>query len=92
MSYVLVTADFPGVTGDQRSKIYKCLVEKSWKKIQEPGRDIDTVWQASFKADVSEKDAIRVTINEFVECSKPYCNPKLAVHWGPTEPTRYGLT
>lgn len=91
MSFVLATADFPGVTGDQRSKIYDCLAKKSWTKITEPGRDIDTVWKAPFRADIPEKEAIRIAIEEFVNCSKPYCKPKLVVHWGPSEPTGYGL-
>ena len=91
MSYVLVTADFPAITSDQRDKIYKCLEERKWHKVREFGRDISTVWWASFKEDVSEVDAIKITINDFENCSKPYCKSKLVIHWGPNKPTFHGL-
>ena len=90
-SYVLVTADFPGVNSDQRKKIYECLDKEKWKKVTEPGRDIDTVWYASFAETVSEKDAIDLAISDFVSCCKPHCKPKLVVHWGPNKPTFHGL-
>ncbi|MEI9911356.1 MAG: hypothetical protein WDO71_17860 [Bacteroidota bacterium] len=85
-SYVMVTADFPGVNADNRAKIYECLKAEKWKKITEPGRDIDTVWYASFEADVKEEDAIKISINDFVKCSKTYCQVKLVIHWGPHKP------
>jgi hypothetical protein len=91
MSYVLVTADFPGVSSTDRDKIYKCLEEKYWKKVTELGRDITTAWYDSFKDDVSEKGAINTTISDFENCSKPYCKPKLVIHWGPNKPTFHGL-
>lgn len=91
MSYILVTADFPGVSADQRKKIYSLLAEKLWNKIHEPGRDIDTVWQASFQEGVSEENSIKETKSDFDNCSKPYCKPKLVIHWGPSKPTRHGL-
>jgi len=91
MSYVLVTADFPGVTTEQRDRIYKCLEEKMWHKVKEFGRDISTVWWASFKESVSEEGAIRTTISDFENCSKPYCKPKLVIHWGPNKPTFHSL-
>jgi hypothetical protein len=90
-SYVMVTADFPGVSSTDRNKIYECLKKNSWTKVTEPGRDIDTVWYAPFNDDVSEADAKKVSRTEFEECSKPYCKPKLAVHWGPNQPTTYNL-
>jgi len=91
MAYVMVTADFPNVTSQQREKIYECLKNEKWTKVTEPGRDIDTVWYASFVEAVSEEEAIRISINDFVKCSKPYCSPKLALHWGPHKPTFHGL-
>lgn len=91
MSYVMVSADFPGVNGEQRKKIYECLKEKKWVKVTEPGRDIDTVWYAKFQDTLSEQDCIRITIKDFDDCSKPYCKPKLVIHWGPNKPTFYGL-
>lgn len=87
----MVSADFPGVSSTDRNKIYECLKEKFWKKVTEPGRDIDTVWYASFKDDVSEASAIRITKDDFESCSKPYCTPKLAIHWGPNKPSLYNL-
>ena len=91
MSYILVTADLPDVSTDQRKAIYKCLEEKKWNKITEFGRDVSTAWYASFGESTSEKDAIATTINEFVACSQPYCKPKLVIHWGPNKPTFHGL-
>lgn len=91
MAYVLVSADFPGVTTDQRDKIYKCLEEKHWKKVKELGRDISTVWYGFFEEGGSEVGATQTAINDFENCSKPYCKPKLVIHWGPNKPTFHGL-
>ena len=91
MSYVLLSADFPGVTGQQRNEIYECLAKKNWHKIVEPGRDISTTWQGYFKS-VTESEAIEIAKNHFVTCASPYCKPKLVIHWGPNEPTYVGLT
>jgi hypothetical protein len=91
MSYVLVSADFPDVTTTQRDTIYKCLDDKKWIKVRELGRDISTTWYASFEGSVTEIVAIEITISDFVNCSKPYCKPKLVIHWGPNKPTFYGL-
>lgn len=90
-SYVLVTADFPDVTSEQRTRIYKCLEEEKWKKVIEFGRDISTVWWASFEDTVAESSAIKITINDFEKCSKRFCKPKLVIHWGPNKPTFHGL-
>jgi len=60
----MVSADFPGVNTQQRQLIYKCLQDKQWQKVTEPGRDIDTVWYASFKETVTESSAIKITIEE----------------------------
>ena len=92
ISYVMVSADFPGVTPVERTKIYECLKEKKWKKVTEPGRDIDTVWYASFKDGVSEKSAKRISKDDFESCSKGYCTPKLTIHWGPNTPSFHNLT
>jgi hypothetical protein len=86
------TADFPAVTATQRDAIYKCLREKNWVKVTEPGRDIDTVWYAVFNETATEQGAIRRGITDFVSCSEKYCKCKLALHWGPSKPTFHGLT
>ena len=91
MSFVLVTADFPDVTSTQRQSIYYCLDENKWKKVTELGRDVSTVWYAEFSSEVSESSAIRISIDEFEKCSKPYCRPKLVLHWGPNKPTFHNL-
>lgn len=88
MAYVLVTADFPGVTADQRNKIYDCLKEKKWKKVVEPVRDVSTAWYAGFVEDATEAGSIATAISDFDGCGKPYdCTPKLVIHWGPSKPT-----
>ena len=91
MSYVLITADFPGVTSEQRKEIYECLELKNVTKVHEAHRDIDTVWTAYFPDDVAEIDSINSIIMIFEDCSKSYCKPKLVMQWGPHRPTRYGL-
>lgn len=59
MSYILLTADFPGVTSDQRTKIYESLKKESWQKVTEAGRDVSTAWFAQFDDSFTEKSAIR---------------------------------
>jgi hypothetical protein len=90
MGYVMVSADFPGVTSEQRQKIYKCLEEKHWKKVTEFGRDISTVWYGYFR-DALEDNAVKAAISNFNECSRPYCVPKLVLRFGPNEPKFSGL-
>lgn len=91
-AYILVTADFPGITTEEREKIYQLLAIKKWNKIRELGRDISTSWYASFAEGIPEKRAIEVTIEEFNESSRSYCIPKLVIQWGPHKPTFHGLT
>lgn len=90
-SYVLVSADFPGITSSQRDKIYACLEKEKWKKVTEPGRDISTTWYASFNNDVSESSAIKITKDDFDTCCNGYCEPKLVIHWGQSKPTFHNL-
>lgn len=92
MAYILVTADFPDVTSEQRNKIYECLKTKQWNKVTEFGRDITTAWYTSFKEGVSEASAIKVTMDDFDTCSRPHCKPKLVIHWGTNKPTFHNLT
>lgn len=89
MPYILVTADFPGVLSENRKKINECLNTKNIKKVHEPGRDIDTVWEAYSTSD--ETTAINNVIKIFEDCCKLYCKPKLVIHYGPNKPTRHGL-
>lgn len=87
--YVMVTADFPDVDSSKRTKIYECLKEKKWEKINEVGRDISTVWYASFKENVAYTEAIDISKKDFINCAKPYTTPKLAIHAGPNKPSIY---
>jgi hypothetical protein len=84
--YAMVSADFPGVTPDQRAKIYKCLEANNWKKFENVGRDITTCWFASFENNVSYDSIIKITTTEFTDCSKPYCKPRLVIHVGSVKP------
>lgn len=88
---MLVSADFPAVTSEKRKKIYECLEQNKWVKVHEPGRDISTVWYASFAAGVTEASAIRITKDDFDKCSAPI-QPKLIMQFGPSMPTRHNLT
>jgi len=88
-SYVMVTADFPNVDAGERTKIYECLEKKDWTKVSDIGRDISTVWYASFKEGISYEKAISITKNDFMDCAGPYTTPKLAIHAGPNKPSIY---
>jgi hypothetical protein len=92
MAYILVSADFPGVTAEQRDEIYRALKKANWQKVTEFGRDISTTWYASFKEGASESGAIQTTKNNFTDCSSPYCKPKLVIHFGPSKPSFHGLS
>jgi len=87
--YVMVSADFPGVTDEQRKVIYDCLSKDKWTNIHTHGRDISTVWKASFKDGVTNDEAISTAKSDFEKCSKPYTTPKLAIHAGPNGPKVY---
>ena len=91
MGYVLVTADFPEVTANQRKEIYERLDQEKWRKITEYGRDISTVWQAKFEDNIIEARAKAISKSDFENCSSPYCTPKLVIHFGPGEPTKCNL-
>ncbi|NVM54790.1 MAG: hypothetical protein HWN66_13895 [Candidatus Helarchaeota archaeon] len=67
--YVMVTADFPDVDSSKRAKIYECLEKKHWTKVSDIGRDISTVWYASFKEGVSYEEAISITKDRFMNCA-----------------------
>lgn len=89
MGYVMVSADFPGVTATQRQQIYECLEKNHWTKVTDFGRDISTVWYASYST--AGDVAIKAAINRFKECSSLYCEPKLVAHYGPDKPKKHGL-
>ncbi|MCK5605624.1 hypothetical protein KAR91_27265 [Candidatus Pacearchaeota archaeon] len=85
--YVLVSADFPDVDSSERTKIYECLEGKNWKKVEDAGRDISTVWYAFFNDDASDEGAISTSKADFIACAKSYTTPKLVLHVGPNKPT-----
>ncbi len=84
--YALVSADFPEITSIQREKIYERLKNKNWEKFENVGRDITTCWYANFDSVATDSGIIQTTINEFRECSNPYCRPKLVIHIGINKP------
>lgn len=85
--YVMVSADFPFVDPSKREKIYKCLEEKKWTKVTDVGRDISTVWYASFEEGTSYDGAIDTSKNDFMNCARFYTTPKLVIHAGPNKPS-----
>lgn len=85
--YVMVTADFPDVDPADKEKIYEWLRQKDWTKVSGVGRDIPTVWYASFKEGESYDEAIRLSKGYFITCAAPYTTPKLVIHAGPNRPT-----
>ena len=89
MGYVMVSADFPDVTSAQRDIIYDCLEKKNWTKFTNIGRDISTSWFGYFSSEVSEQSALEISKRNFVDCSKQYTTPKLALHFGNNKPTTY---
>jgi hypothetical protein len=88
MSYVLVTADFPGVNAGQKAKIYSSL-KKKWQQVNEPASGA-TFWLTSFQNALSETDFIKV-VTDFVSCAQPYCNPRLTLQLSPTKPALGGV-
>jgi hypothetical protein len=91
MSCVIVKADFPGTTAEQREKIYEALERANWDKVHSAGNGKDPVWYASFPTTISETILIKTAINDFVTCSKPYCNPNIELQWGPSQTIFQGL-
>ncbi len=78
MPYALVTADFPGITTEQRKEIYARLKIKQWLKIKEFGPQIFTIWQASFREDVTDTEIKQATIEDFTTCAGSV-KPKLVI-------------
>ena len=91
MAYALVTADFPGASSEKRKEIYECLKKENWLKVTEFGRDISTVWRASFQPGASDQRMKSTAINDFTKCSFPVV-PKLVVITSEYEPAYHGLT
>ena len=90
MGYVVVTAELPGITPDQRTLIDECLKKKDWVKATEFTGNIPTVWHRHFPSEF-ENRAIEITKENFRSCCQPYCKPKLVLHWGRNGPIFSGL-
>jgi hypothetical protein len=82
MSYIIVHAQFPETTNEERNEIYKNLDSKGWKKIHTIGIDVSTIWQL-FSASPLTSVLMNNAQSDFNECSKKYTKPKLVVHVGP---------
>lgn len=88
MNYVIVKANFPATSTAQREQIYACLEKDNWKKVHDGA---EPVWYTSVENAISEPELINEAIRDFVNCSKPYCNPNLELQWGPTLTTFQSL-
>jgi hypothetical protein len=87
MSYIIVTADFPGTDPDQRAAIYEELEKEQWSMAQDPGAGMGTIWYAAAESNLSETEFIKTAIHHFATCSQPYCNPRLTLQLTPAKPT-----
>ena len=90
MSYILITADFPGVKPDQCNKITSDLEQKYWKKVNEEDANINTAWYRFFPNDITEETAKNTAIRNFRESSNLYCEPRLVIHFGANKPEFHG--
>ena len=89
MTCVVVAAEFPGVNENIKSEIYSYLKQKGWILITDFEADNSTIWKKTFDNNISEGDAKKNAFEDFYNSAKYYCNPKLVVHFGPSEPTTY---
>ena len=90
MSYILITADFPGVASDNHVYISSNLEQKYWRKVSEQDTCINTTWYRFFPNDISEETAKNTAIRNFIDSSNLYCAPKLVLHFGINRPTFHG--
>ena len=91
MGCVMVTVYLSGVSVKQREIIYTSLMERNWMKLTEPGDGTDTVWYCFFDNAISEAASKETAANDFKNCTRGCCRPKLAIHWGPNQPLFMGL-
>jgi len=86
MSFILITADFPGVRAEEMGEIYKRLKNGSWEKRHDHSGALNTNWMISFGPGILEAEAIKIAQVSFMACCKPYCPPILVIQWGNSEP------
>lgn len=89
MTCAVVAAEFPGVNDTVKSEIYPYLRQKGWILITDFETDRSTIWKKIFDNKISEGAAKKHAFEDFYNSAKYYCNPKLVVHCGPSEPTTY---
>jgi hypothetical protein len=85
----MVAAEFPGASDKTKSEIYTCLNHKGWIIVTDFESESSTIWKKAFDDNTTEEDAKKHAFEDFYNSAKYYCNPKLVVHWGPSEPTTY---
>jgi hypothetical protein len=86
MSFVIISADFPGVRTEEMSEIYKRLKSGSWEQRHDHDGAINTTWMTSFVPGILESEAIKIAQVSFMACCKPYCPPILVIQWENNEP------
>jgi hypothetical protein len=90
MSYILISADFPGITPERAAQVASGLEQKYWRKSNEQESSINTAWYRFFPNDISEETAKNTAVHNFIEASNLYCEPRLIIHFGPNKPSLHG--
>lgn len=90
MSYILITADFPGLSTEHYVHISSSLEQKYWRRVSESETGINTAWYRFFPNDISEETAKNTAIRNFADSCNLYCQPRLVVHFGENRPTFHG--
>ena len=90
MSYVQITADFPGIHSDEMHEIYTRLEQGQWKKMHDHHGTMNTTWLAAYAPGVPEHDAIKNAQDTFMSCCSPYSRPLLVLKCIHDEPGSSG--
>jgi hypothetical protein len=93
MPYIIVVADFPGVTSEKRKQIFECLQKEKWKRVEGLGLDVLSTWFAKFKDGTKEETAIETTIKDFEGCTSNFSfyRPTLIIQFGFNKPKFHRL-
>jgi len=82
MSFILITADFPGIRSDEMAEIYKRLENGSWQKRHNHNGSSNATWALSLTPGIPQADALRIAQASFMACCSPYCRPVMVMQWG----------
>jgi hypothetical protein len=86
MSYVQITADFPGIRTDEMNEISNRLEKGQWKKLHDHHGTMNTAWLATFAEEVPNQEAIKNAQDTFMACCSPYCRPLMVLQCIHNEP------